>query len=733
MSKFSLSPRAILPFILLTYLILAINYALATPPLEASDEYKHYPFVQYVQTHWSLPVLDSDNPGKWLQEAAQPPLYYVLMAAVTSGIDTSDLDEVHQVNPHTFVGNTSQIDNKNLIIHNPAREQFPWQGTIWAVYMIRLASIGLGLGTIWLVFCLGRLLFSSQVGLLVAALTAFNPMFLFVSAAVNNDSLAILLGHWGLYMLLKVWRDQPSPRAVWWRYVGLGLVLGLGILTKLSLGGLLGLAGLALAWQAWRSRQWGLLFGGGMMVLLVATAISGWWFVRNWQVYGDPTGLNAFIAVQGVRDTPLTWAGWFDEFGTFYRTFWGLFGGVNVAAPQIFYTVANLLAMIATAGFVYWLWRQRSSHPAGLWLLLAWPLLLFGLLIRWTFIYFSFQGRLIFPALGAVNLVWAVGIIIWKRPKLAGAVAGLLALVALLLPWIAIRPAYVHPEPVTAVPASTQFGPVTFWADDGAIQLVAVEMEPGQSIIPAGDPVKLVLYWQAVAPVSKDYLTAIHLLGREQGSVGSVNRYPAWGMIPTSYWQAGQIWRDEYHVYANGDALAPSQLRVSVSLYDSQVGRNLPATWPDDTAVDLLLIGEPARLAAVPVDVAPATRLDIPFAEGITLAGYDLIVDDPIQLTLYWQANQTPTQDYTVFVQLLDESGMWLAGADAPPVNGFYPTILWQEGDWVDDEHYLPLPATLSPGIYTLLVGLYDPTTSARLARLDNADDAVALPLTIGE
>lgn len=721
--------RTWLGLIMVGYFLLGLVYLWATPPLESSDEYKHYPVVQYIQTQHSLPVLEPENPGLWLQEGAQPPLYYLLMAGLTSWIDTSDLAEVHHKNPYAFIGNPNQVGNKNLIIHDPQREQFPWQGTILAINLIRLASIGLGLGTIWLTFRLGRLLFSPQIGLLAAAFTAFNPMFLFVSAAVNNDSLSILLGHWGLYLLVKLWRERPDPQTEWRRYVGLGLVLGLGILTKLSLGGLLGLTGLALAWPAWRHKQWRLLFGGGLMVVVVATAVSGWWFMRNWQVYGDLTGLNAFIAVQGIRKTPLTLAGWIDEFGTFYRSFWGLFGGVNVAAPQIFYSAANLMAIVAAAGFIYWLWRNRHDWPAGLGLLIAWIGGLLLLLIRWNLISPAFQGRLVFPALGAINVLWAVGLLAWKRPNLAVGAAGLLAVAALLLPWTTIRPAYAYPEPVTAVSPTAQFGPVTFQAKDGAIQLIGVEMEPGQSVTPAGDPVKLVLYWQMVSPVSQDYLSSVHLLGRKLESVGSVNRYPARGMIPTSRWQPGQIWRDEYHVYVHKNAAAPSQLRVSVSLYDDEAERPLPAAWPDSTAVDLLLVGEPARLAASTPPAEAQTRLNIPFAEGITLSGYDLAAGDPVQLTLYWQAKRTPAQDYTVFIQLLNSAGEWLAGADAPPVNNFYPTSLWQKGDWIDDLHVLPLPPDLPSGAYTIRVGLYDPISGARLARQDGGGDAVDIPL----
>ena len=105
--------------IIVAYLAIGVIYALSTPPLEASDEFKHYPLVQYVQTHHALPVLKPDAPGPWLQEGTQPPLYYLVMAALTSWIDTSDLPGLRILNPHAFIGIPNQVGNKNLILHQP--------------------------------------------------------------------------------------------------------------------------------------------------------------------------------------------------------------------------------------------------------------------------------------------------------------------------------------------------------------------------------------------------------------------------------------------------------------------------------------------------------------------------------------------------------------------------------------------------------------------------------------
>jgi 4-amino-4-deoxy-L-arabinose transferase-like glycosyltransferase len=698
--------------------------------------------------------LDPNDPGLWLQEGAQPPLYYIIMAGLTSWIDTSDLEEVHRVNPHAFVGNPNQLGNKNLIIHRPEREVFPWQGTVLAIYVIRLASVLLGIGTILLTASLGTLLFNPRVGLLAAALVAFNPMFIFVNAAVNNDSLAIFLAHLGLFLLVRLWREAPDPRRHWMRYAVLGLVLGLGTLTKLSLGGLFLVAGLTLAWLAWQRRQWSYLIGGGLLIIAVASLVLLPWLIRNLTLYGDLAGLNVFVQVQGTRDNPLTLDGWRGEFGTFYRSFWGLFGGVNVAAPEWFYFIYNLLTIAGTAGFLFWAWgqwrtrregsvneRELSKKPSydGLLLLLIWPLILLILLIRWNIISPAFQGRLLFPALGAVTVIWSVGLLALVPQSLKTKLAlgiGLAALaIAVLLPWLAIRPAYAYPKPLTSVPETARFGPITFQVDDGALQLVGVDVPPGQSVTPGGDPVEFVLYWMVSQPTDRDLLSAVNILGRNNQTVGRVNRYPAGGMVPTSMWETGQIWRDVYRLFPSADAAGPAQLKIRATIYDPIQKSDLTAYGPDEKPIDLLLVGE-ARLEGDRKELSATNELDVTLADGIRLQGYDLNPDNPrpgdsLELTLLWQATATPSQDYTVFIHLIDSTGNQVAGADAPPVNGDYPTTFWLAGERILDKHSLLLPANLTSGKYSLAVGMYNPITGARVPLVDGTGDTIQLALVV--
>ncbi len=88
---------------------------------------------------------------------------------------------------------------------------------------------------------------------------------------------------------------------------------------------------------------------------------------------------------------------------------------------------------------------------------------------------------------------------------------------------------------------------------------------------------------------------------------------------------------------------------------------------------------------------------------------------EPVQLTLLWQALNSPPLDYAVFVHLLDSNNAIVAGSDAQPVNHTYPTTIWTPGERILDPHTLPTPDSLPPGPYRLAIGLYDQPSGERL------------------
>lgn len=82
-----------------------------------------------------------------------------------------------------------------------------------------------------------------------------------------------------------------------------------------------------------------------------------------------------------------------------------------------------------------------------------------------------------------------------------------------------------------------------------------------------------------------------------------------------------------------------------------------------------------------------------------------------LPLALYWRVDRSLAIDYTVYVHLLDINGAKVAQRDLPPLDGALPTTRWQPGELIRDDQDLPIPPTLPPGVYQLVVGMYDPKT----------------------
>lgn len=338
--------RRLLGILLAAYLILGIGYSVITPIFEASDELWHYPMVKYLADHGlALPAQEVGVTTAWRQEGSQPPLYYMLAAVLTRGIDSADLELVRRQNPHSDIGVVRPDGNVNMIVHRADREAFPWRGAVLAVHVARLFSVALGLGTIWVTWRLGAALFPGQplIALGAAALNAFLPMFLFIAGSVNNDNLSNLLGNLLTLLIVLLLKAQAQPRLR--DYVLIGVVTGAGLLAKLNIGFLVPLVALALLLLTLRLRSARPLLLGGLISGGLTIAIAGWWYWRNFQLYGDPSGVNRFLDIVGRRAIPANTAQLWAERDSFAQAFWGFFGGVNVPLPDPVYAVFNLIGI----------------------------------------------------------------------------------------------------------------------------------------------------------------------------------------------------------------------------------------------------------------------------------------------------------------------------------------------------------------------------------------------------
>ncbi|MBC7809716.1 MAG: hypothetical protein H7175_01140, partial [Burkholderiales bacterium] len=122
-----------------------------------------------------------------------------------------------------------------------------------------------------------------------------------------------------------------------------------------------------------------------------------------------------------------------------------------------------------------------------------------------------------------------------------------------------------------------------------------------------------------------------------------------------------------------------------------------------------------------------AQTLDLQFGAEITLDSYYAEVrDDALQLTLYWQAQSVPDEDYQVFVHVVDSAGEIVAQDDGSPVDNRYPMSQWRAQTLIEDQHVLSLDGLPFGESYRMRVGAYRSADVTRLAitpKNANVDD----------
>jgi len=605
--------------VIAAFFILGLIYSALIPLLEPPDELWHFMFADHLAKGRGLPTLTADK-SAYLREGGQPPLYYALVALVIMPFDRSDFPGWERFNAsHPAITRGATSDTPNVFIHT-AREDWPWTGSVLAVHVARLVSLAFGALTVVGVYQVGRIVMGrDDLALWSAALIAFTPQFVFISASVNNDSLAAATSVWVGVAAIQISTPQKNGGQAFKfpiskRYViGIGILLGLGLLAKLGGLILIPLIGLAFLVRLFRQRSHlrfetpalpkgpersagasvlHLIFDG-LVILGMALAVSGWWFARNVRLYGDPLGWSVWLADIGVRTpTPMLWQ-LIPELPALFRTYWAELPAYSLSDPLFWILVG--ITTLALAGIIKSLIRAlrlttadlKSDTPAlpkgpersagaSVWyliFLLLWLGIVFAGVLRYMQTTPAAQGRLLFPALAPIGVLMAWGLAAWsKRPWLPGIVAVGLFVLTLVVPFVLVQPSFARPIvaqlPADAHSMQAQFG--------DHVELIGVRLfdrvEPGGTL-------RVTTYWRALKAVPRDQRLLIRLMRPEGNSAGQLDTMLGTNLYPTTLWQPGQIVVDTHYVRADADLPAFAMLRVHIGVGD-EVEPLLPVSGP---------------------------------------------------------------------------------------------------------------------------------------------------------
>lgn len=129
-----------------------------------------------------------------------------------------------------------------------------------------------------------------------------------------------------------------------------------------------------------------------------------------------------------------------------------------------------------------------------------------------------------------------------------------------------------------------------------------------------------------------------------------------------------------------------------------------------------------AALTALP---ATATRREILLGNRITLLGFEpasttVRAGAPLDITLYWQAQQPTNIDQQVYIGLFAADDTVVASSDETPIGNALGTARWTPGEILREPVRLIVPHDIAPGIYILRVALYNPRTNEALTAPSN-------------
>jgi len=258
--------------VLLVYCTLAVLQSYATRLEWGPDEPAHIIYVQSLAGEGRLPALarstDDDayiSGAARTHQAQHPPLYYAAAALLWRAFASRPDETVR------YVDGTSG-ETLTFTVPGPVRPA-------------RLLSVFLGALTLVFVWATARTVFPQAPAVCLAgtALAAFTPMFTYVNSVINNDALLGVAFAATAWQWARIMRFGAAPRDV----MLLGLLLGLAMNVKETALSLVLLSGVVLAVEP-QGGPWRRRLARIGVVLALAAAVGGWWFVRKHLLYGSP-------------------------------------------------------------------------------------------------------------------------------------------------------------------------------------------------------------------------------------------------------------------------------------------------------------------------------------------------------------------------------------------------------------------------------------------------------------
>ena len=250
---------------------------------------------------------------------------------------------------------------------------------------------------------------------------------------------------------------------------------------------------------------------------------------------------------------------------------------------------------------------------------------------------------------------------------------------------------------------------------ENCLELVGYEIHPMTQRRDGTQQLPVSLYWQASEYCRDDYQVVLKLRNDAYSEWGSKDIFPA-----CEGWESS--WRD--------DLIMPDEHSLKV----------LPGTPAGSYTLEMVVLHRPGGQEMQPenkwsgilgtIEIPSHPDLEVHsldmehevnarLSDQVMLLGYNVAggaqPGETVHLTLFWQALADMDDSYKVFVHVVDDQGNLLSQKDSYPVDGFYPTSLWQKDEIVRDQYRITFSDDSGATAAGLQIGMYLPATGERL------------------
>ncbi len=388
---------------LILFLILLAAWTLFFPVLEAADEPSHFCHADYIASRNRLPNLNIMDGCFLLYQ----PLYYLTLVPTIKLFNRPEYSQ-RDITPNPKM-NQFRNGQYSQFVHSKDELRFSWNSFILMIHTLRINSSLFAIIIFLLTWKLSKFIFPNGKNNW-SLLLFMNPMFLHLFSSITNTTLTILLA--SIFIAIDIFHANKA-KSLKSNFIQ-GIILGLGLITKLSIYGLF----FAYALITFLNfRRYGQSINSKLKELtafaLGVLLTSGWYIYRAFRLYGEPLEINILNKVYPqnhhlnlLREIgPVNFANSF--FLTIFKTFWSGYGALTINFPQI----VNVILLILTLAVIYTVHTNRSKLNMPLKICIYYFFaILIGLIIS-NFKLAAMHAKDLFPAYIPICLLFAFAFI----------------------------------------------------------------------------------------------------------------------------------------------------------------------------------------------------------------------------------------------------------------------------------------------------------------------------------